>query len=412
MTKISNSIQKTQNINLIKTNKYKSINLYIKYSFDYSLKLKTSLYILSAMLTETSEKYKTKVEMSKARDMLYGIDCLCNQSNLGNVLLFSVHFDFINPKFLKGVCERDYVDYIDEVMSNPYFNDDLLEESKRVMKDLLLRNLDNPSYLASSNFFDEIVKDDPKYSIYKKTEVIDQIDLITLDDLNNAYNLLHDAPKEVFLIGDYGEELLNYVNSFRQEGFIKTNLDNSRLPKREDVIFKKEVSQSTLIIAYTSDIRRDSKDYYAFNLGNVLFGGIPSSLLFSEVREKHSLCYTISARSYKNEGLLLVKTLIEKDKKDETVNEIRKQFNRIINKEYDEELIDVCKMMLTNNINSIDDDLDYLVDYNFNNKLNGINETIEEYLENMNKVSADDISRVYKRLNEYMVYFLEGELNG
>lgn len=409
MANLSEQIIKDENINLIKTNKYKSVNLYIRYCFDYSSKLKTNLYILSSMLSETSMKYKTKVEMAKARDMLYGIECYCNQTNLENLLVFQTHFEFINPKFLKGVEEKDFIEYIDEVMSNPYFTEELLNEAKRLMQDNLLRNLDNPSYLASNNFFDEIAKDDSKYEIYSKTDVVKLIDDVTLEDLMNTYNLLKTTSKEVYLIGDYSNEFLNYVNTYRNLEIKHTNLNASSLSKREDIVYKKDVSQSTLIIAYTSDIKRNSKDYYAFNLGNILFGGIPSSLLFSEVREKHSLCYTISARACRNEGLLLVKTLIEKDKKEQTINEIRKQFKRIIDKDYDTELIDVCKMMLKNNTRTIDDDLDYLVDYNFNSKINNINQSTSEYLNEIEKVTADDISRVYQRLNEYMIYFLEGD---
>lgn len=409
MSNLTKLMIKDDNLNFIKTNKYKSVNLYIRYCFDYSSKLKTNLYILSSMLTETSEKYKTKLEMAKARDMLYGIECYCNQTNLENLLVFQTHFEFINPKFLKGLSEKDFADYIDEVMSHPYFTEELLQEAKRLMKDNLLRNLDNPSYLASNNFYDEISKDDAKYEIYSKTDVVDLIDGVTLEDLNETYNQLKDASKIVFLIGDYSEDLLNYVKTYRNSDIKHTNLSATVLNKREDVTFNKDVSQSTLIMSYTSDISRNSNDYYAFNLGNILFGGIPSSLLFSEVREKHSLCYTISARANRNEGLLQVKTLIEKDKKDETVNEIRKQFKRIIDKDYDEELINVCKIMLANNTRGIDDDLDYLVDYNFNSIVNGLYQTTEEYLEEINKVIADDISRVYKRLNEYMVYFLQGD---
>lgn len=409
MAQISKQIITDENLNFIKTNKYKSVNLYIRYCFDYSSKLKTTLYILSSMLSETSERYKTKQEMAKARDLLYGIECYFNQTNLENLLVFQAHYEFINPKFLKGVNEQDFLDYIDEVMSHPYFTEELLTEAKRLMKDNLLRNLDNPAYYATNDFFDSISMDDNKFEIYSKSDVIKLIDDISLDEINETYNLLCTASKEVYLIGDYSDKFFNYVNTFKNPLIKHTNLSASVLNKHEDVTRNKDVSQSTLIVAYTSNITRNSKDYYAFNLGNILFGGIPSSLLFSEVREKHSLCYTISARAYRNEGLLLVKTLIEKDKKEETINEIKKQFKRIIDKDYDEELIDVCKIMLANNTRTIDDDLDYLVDYKFNSKINGINQTTDEYLEEVNKVTADDISRVYKSLNEYMVYFLEGD---
>ena len=408
MNKLTEIIKTDRNLKLIKTNKFKNINVYIKCAYKYSVELKTKLYLLSSLYLETSDKYQDKVSMGKIRDMLYGIGCYCSLGNTGDLLTFTIHFDYVNPKFIKGVSEKDYLNYIEEIMKHPLFREDLLNEAKRVMKDNLLRNLDEPSVFANDRFFEELSKENEKFDTYRVSDILNFIDKITLDDINDAYNNLFKSRVDIFVVGDYDDLLIDYLRQFESKADIHLTLERNNFMPIKDVTDKKDISQSTLVVAYDTPYIRSDKDYYAFNLGNILFGGIPSSLLFAEVREKHSLCYTISARSYRFEGLCVVKTMIEADKKDKTLSEIRKQFKRIVDKDYDMELLDVAKVMLINNTLSIDDDLDYLIDYTYNGLLSGVVESHLDYLEKIKSVTVDDIAKAFANYNEHLVYFLEG----
>lgn len=407
MAKISELVETKGNINYIKTNKYKDINVVIKCSFKYDRKLKTALYILAGMMNDTCEKYNTKLSFEKAKDMLYGLGFACIPSNYSDILTYTITYNFTNPKFIDGFEEKDCINFIDETIKRPNLSESSFIENVRIYKDALLRKLDNPSMLASSDIVKEIAKDDKRFDIYDD-DIAKDLDFLTLGDVKNVFSKLFESRVDVFLIGDYSKELEDYLKKYESKvdlhaTCLPLDLDNIR-----EVETKKDVGQSTLLVIYKSPYVRTSKEYYAFTLGNIIFGGIPSSLLFQEVREKNSLCYSIFSRSYKCEGIVVVITNIDSKNKDKTLNEIRKQYQRIVNKEYDPSLVDVAKLMFINNSLTIDDDLDYLIDYTYRQRLLGTNQTMKDFIENINKVTNDEVSNVFKNFEEYMIYFLEG----
>ena len=329
----------------------------------------------------------------------------------GNVLVFNASFDFVNPRFLKDVTVDDYIAFIDELLLNPLLDNEKLNESKKNTSAALKRRLDNPSSLASDNFYEEISKDDSKFNIYRNGNLIEIIENIELKDIEEAYRLLSDSRLDIYLIGDIDEKLLRYLNKFKSNNNISMNDSSAVYNTKEEITFKKKVSQSTLIYSYSTPFNRSHEDYIAFNLGNIVFGGIPTSLLFSNVREKHSLCYSIAAISLKNDGIVMVKTLIDRNNKEKAVKDIEEQFNCMINGDYDESVLISAKQMLMNNLMSIDDDIDYLLDHLYINDLRNCHESLDEYIEKMLKVTKEDISRVFRQYVPYLTYFLEGNLD-
>ena len=409
--RLIDSVKKYDNVSLIETSKFKNITLSFRYGLKYSPKLKASLLVLSNMLFETSVNYDTKVKMATRKDLLYGFNAQSMVNCYGNVLVFNASFDFVNPRFLKDVTVDDYIAFIDELLLNPLLDNEKLNESKKNTSAALKRRLDNPSSLASDNFYEEISKDDSKFNIYCNGNLIEIIENIELKDIEEAYRLLSDSRLDIYLIGDIDEKLLSYLNKFKSNNNISMNDSSAVYNPKEEITFKKKVSQSTLIYSYSTPFNRSHEDYIAFNLGNIVFGGIPTSLLFSNVREKHSLCYSIAAISLKNDGIVMVKTLIDRNNKEKAVKDIEEQFNCMINGDYDESVLISAKQMLMNNLMSIDDDIDYLLDHLYINDLRNCHESLDEYIDKMLKVTKEDISRVFRQYVPYLTYFLEGNLD-
>lgn len=407
MAKISKLVETKGNINCIKTNKYKDINVVIRCSFKYDRRFKAALYILAGMMNDTCEKYDTKLSFEKAKDMLYGLGFACIPSSYSDVLNYSITYNFTNPKFINGFEEKDCIDFIDETINHPNLSESSFVENVRIFKAALLRKLDNPSMLASSNLVKEIAKDDKRFDIYDD-DIDKDLEFLTLDDVKYAFSKLFESRVDIFLVGDYSKDLEDYLKKYESKVDLHATCMPLDLNNIREVETKKDVGQSTLLVTYKTPYVRSSKEYYAFTLGNVIFGGIPSSLLFQEVREKNSLCYSIFSRTYRCEGIMIVLTNIDSKNKAKTLEEIRKQYQRMVDKEYDPSLIEVAKLMLINNSLTIDDDLDYLIDYTYRQRLLGINNTMDEFIDNINKVTIDDISNVFKNFEEYIVYFLEG----
>ena len=86
------------NLCLMKTNKYKTIQLFLYYTGKYSIKKKVALNILTTIIGDYSIKYDTKEKMVKAKDYLYDADINCNIKLRANLMTFTVKYSFINPK--------------------------------------------------------------------------------------------------------------------------------------------------------------------------------------------------------------------------------------------------------------------------------------------------------------------------
>lgn len=396
------------NLYTFKTNKYKTINIYLKFACPYDLKKRLSLCLLTYFIGDYSNAYNSKLLMTKAKDNLYGPNIYSQVRTNGNLLLYTIKYNFLNPKFINDLNEDDFIDFFKECFNNVYFSEDLLKEFKRNYKDVISRRLDNPSNLASNRVAQIIAKEFKDFEVYD-SDHINEIDSITLDDIKEVYNdLLKTFSLDIFLVGDYDDKLVNFLSEYKTNNNYYLNNNPADIKDLKEIVEDKNVSQSSLNVIYKTPFNRHHKDFYAYVLGNCVLGGVPTSLLFDEVREKLSLCYYISVMDFKNEGLVKIYTAIDGKNKDTVLKQIDIQINRLINKDYDLEKIDLARTLLIDAIHATVDDLDAFINDIYGRKLNQIECSNDQYIENLLKVDADDISRVFKEYKHVLTYMLNG----
>ena len=78
------------NLCLIKTNKYKNINVYFNFAIEYDLKTKLILNLLNHFIGEYTNKYPNKEKMTEIKDMLYGATINIQNKVKANLILFSI----------------------------------------------------------------------------------------------------------------------------------------------------------------------------------------------------------------------------------------------------------------------------------------------------------------------------------
>src|SRR5699024_12460324 len=121
---------------------------------------------------------------------------------------------------------------------------------------------------------------------------------------------------DFYIVGDvYTKELRSTIEEHFKEKFSRNRLptlkESASKKKAKEVIEKQQVNQAKLHIVYRTNITYEDEDYFALHVFNGLFGGFPSSKLFMNVREKHSLAYYAASRIESHKGLLLVFSGIE-----------------------------------------------------------------------------------------------------
>ena len=405
------NIENSNHIKVIQTRKYKDVNLYLRFSIENKPLLKEKIALLCKMIGEVSKNYPSKLEMTRAKDMLYGISLLTSYKSRANIITLSLHYSFINPRFVDASID-EYNAFIKESLYNSIIDSNTLDEAKRTIKAATLRKIDKPAAKANERFIEIVSKDNPSFSIYSENkQFIKNIDKITLQDLVDTYKeIINKSQLDIYLCGDLSKSDINKLTTYnltnRKE--VKFKLKKLQYKQRKNIVDKLDISQSYLSVVYVTPFNKTNKDYFAWFLGNVFLGIVPTSLLFTEVREKMSLCYAIQAVDYKNEGIVKIVTSIDAKNKDKTIKAIYNQVDRLINMDYEESQLDIAKTLICNTLSSLYDELDALVDYYHESKISNFNYSIEEYCENLMNVTPKQIASVFRRYKHYFNYVLLG----
>ena len=80
---------------------------------------------------------------------------------------------------------------------------------------------------------------------------------------------------------------------------------------------------------YPTHVTLSSPDYWTLRTGSCIFGQLPTSLLFQEVREKRSLCYSIYSSILSYDGVMSVSTGIDSAHLDEVKELVEQQRQRL-----------------------------------------------------------------------------------
>lgn len=398
---------------LVKTNKYKTINLFLNFSIPIDIHKFYCLKMLDGFMGEYSKKYPSKATMSKARDGLYEASINSKTNVRNNLIIYTIRFSFINPKFLKDLSINDFIEYFKECFYNVYFSNELLSELKTNLKAKYNRLLDKPSFYAKNRLAHILALEDKRFEYLDYLSHIDMIDDLTLDDIKDIYHsLLKDFAADVAIVGDYDEKLLDFSKTLKNDK--RFYVDNNAFGYKDfgERVEEKDISQSVLNMIFFTPYTRKSKEFFAFALATDVLGGGPTSLLFEEIREKLSLCYHISAADSKNDGRIEITTLIDKKNYEKTKEEIFRQIDRLINKDYDLRKLDEAKILFIDSLRAIPDELVGFQEYLYRNELNDIDLSVDDYIEGIKKVNADDVSNIFKNAKFGISYFLKGRLDG
>ena len=134
--------------------------------------------------------------------------------------------------------------------------------------------------------------------------------------------------------------------------------------------------------------------------------GSATSKLFQNVREKASLAYSANSNYVRYKSNIYINAGIEIDNFDKALDIIRKQIEEMKNGNFTEEEIENEKKGIISQINTIDDEQDTEIIYFLGQELTNSNESIEEYKENVRKVTKEQIQNIASKVKINTIYFL------
>ena len=371
--------------------------------------------ILSNMLMKYNQNYPSELLLTKHLEELYGTSLYVGFNRMALVNSLSIVIKMINDEYIddkKVDLFNETIKLLSDTIYKPLFDIEKFNLEKELLIEDIERVYDNKIQYATLQFIKTMYENETcRHSI---ASMLDEAKNITLDDVKKEYELLFNSKKIFYVIGDI--EFTRIVEAFKQLNFNDVKIEELQfidyetktIEKVNEIIEQENNNQSIVIMGYRTEIREKDNLYPAMFLLNNMLGGFFHSTLFQEIREKHSLAYSINSDYSPKKGTFVITAGISSNKysefKDIVENIISDYQQGFIN----EETFELTKKMLINAQYKIADQPSYGIGNILKDIVNETERSIEEKIETINSIKINEVIECAKRLKLDTIYFLEG----
>ena len=376
----------------------------------------TERALLSMIMMDRCEKYPTKQQMSNELDYLYGAVISGKPLGYGQSQVIEIKCNVLNEQYVSEQLTKSQFEFLHEIIYRPLLTEEVLAEAKKNLFEALSRVEDTPSQYSIQEAF-RIAGEGHPLGI-SSTGNIQEIEDVSLAGMKEAHRrLLEEDNITITVIGDIDEaEIKEYVEEFFpfKSRSLKVQTHYSFVPNElKERTMSKSVDQTNLTMIYNTQTQITDSEFWALRVGNALFGQLPISYLFQEVREKRSLAYSIYSQSVAFDSILYVNTGIQEKALDQVLDLIEEQRKRIATGDFSDDLLATAKKMLISAIHSNMDSSNALVNLIYQNTLLNETDTVVDIEHKIQAVEKEKIQEVFSRFILNTVFTIKKEdVNG
>ena len=385
-------------MNYIQTQKFSDVYVSCKTMMPFNRNTITALNVLVYMMKAKTQKMNSKQKLASTLNLAYGTKVSYGLTSYGDIVTLDVRFQFVRPDWIEDASYLNKIKQImDQVLFHSVLDEENFNESVYLLKNRLLAQMEDHDNLSCMYAF-EMAHDKHSISIPVQGDLKD-LHTLTLEDVQAVYELYMDMAKHFYVCGYVTQELYDYIDSLDSHcAFIS---ERTLLPRVESSykIYEKNISQTYISQVYSTGVDISSDDYEAQCLLCSVLGQSQKNLLFDEIREKNSLCYSISSSLIRFDGALLIHTGINRKDVNKVLNLIETQMDRLLNMDYDDRYLEIAKMDFKNRIISGLDHPLSLIAQAFLDDLLHRDITTQQRIDRIMQVTKEDISRVALRMN-------------
>lgn len=406
------------NLHMIKTKRFKTVNMQIILSDEVKKEDITKRNFLSDILTYSSKKYKTKRDISIESQNLYAASIYSTSYRLGNYYNTDINLYFLNEKYSEENMTEKSLDFLSEIIFNPNVENNKFDSAsfnviKNNMRIQIESVKEDTRKYSMIRMLENMNKDAP-YS-YHGFGYLEDLDKITEENLYEYYKeLLRKCNIDIFVIGDIDftkmEQLIKEkfkFNVFKKKKNSPILYHNSIRTRPKTIIEKDSINQSKLAIGCKMKDLTDFEKNYVLTLYNIILGGGSESLLFQNVREKNSLCYYVSSASNKVDNLLIISSGISKENFKKVLSLIKKEMKNIGSGNFPDEMIEKAKIRYNSIIDEIYDYPNQIISAYYASEVLKV-DFPEVRKKKIMEVTKEDIVSLSKKIKMDTIYLLEG----
>ena len=410
--------KKGYTLHIIDSKKFKTIHLTAKFRTALTRDMITKRALLPFVLQQGSEDYPTANEFRRALDQLYGATYSMDGAKKGEQHVLTARMTLANPTFLatdENILKEGLTFFKQTLLKpklvNQQFDPKIVKKEKLTLKQKIAAIVDDKMHYANVRLVDEMCQNEP-YQVHVHGYEED-LDGINGENLYQYYSsILRNDLLDIYVLGDLSsidvEELI--ADMFDRE---PTNQQKQQhIPKGKtiketaEVIEEQSVQQAKLHLGFRTHTHFSDSDYPALQVFNGIFGAFPSSKLFLNVREKHSLAYYASSQFESHKGLLFVYSGIAPKDYEQAKTIILEQMEAMTNGDFEEEQIEDAKKQIMNQYKETLDNPFGIIEMIYNQRVAGTSRSAEELLVKINEVDKESIIKMANKIKLDTIYLL------
>lgn len=405
----------------IKSDKFKTNLISVSFQSEINRETVTKRSLLPYVMRSATEKYPSKKELNTYLESLYGASLSTTVEKRGKTHNIKFYLSLANEKFLSHSepLLEEGIDLLKEVLLKPCFingafKQQVVEVEKRLLKEYIESIYDDKVSYSLQKLV-ELMCQNESFSI-TSIGYVEDLEKITPEVLVETYQkMLTEDQISITVAGDINHD--SVYNCFKKHLQFNVPSTNAQIIDQEDkqieevkvVKEEQDISQGKLNIGYRTHTRIGDEDYLPLLVFNGMFGGYAHSKLFMNVREKASLCYYCASRLDNYKGLMYVYSGIEAQNYEKAIEIIKKQLQDMVDGNFTDKEIDLAKKSLINSkLESLDQASGMMAHENLNALLSHPL-TVEEWINEVNAVSVEDVKRVAAKIEEDAIFFLTGK---
>ncbi|MBQ7136384.1 MAG: insulinase family protein [Bacilli bacterium] len=407
------------NLHMIKTDRFKTVNVQIILSDKIKKEDITKRNFLSDMLTYSSLKYPTKKDISMASQDLYAANIYSTSYRLGNYYNTDINLYFLNEKYSEEGMTEKSIEFLSEIIFNPNVTNNKFDSSsfnviKNNMRIQIESVKEDTRKYSMIKMLENMGKDQP-YS-YHGFGYLDDLEKITEENLYEYYKeFIKSSSVEIFVIGNIDFDFIEKIirekfkfNVYKKKKENPTIIHENIRSRAKTIIEEDDINQSKLTIGCKVNGLTDFEKHYVLTLYNIILGGGSESLLFQNVREKNSLCYYVNSSSNKVDNLIIISSGITKKNFKKTVSLIKKEISNIEKGNFSDEIIEQAKIRYKSVIDEIYDYPNQIISSYYASEILGV-DFPDIRKKKIMEVTKEDIMKISKKIKIDTIYLLGGK---
>ena len=414
----------------IQTPRFKTARLSLLTVLPQSRKVAVLAPLMTAVLRRGCEGYPNLSALDRRLDELWGTSLGFRELSFGDRKIIGVTVEFIDPAYLPGHVSLlpDLLDLIRRVLFCPLLDEEgllraaVVEDEKRLQCDEIESLVASPRRYAVDHattfFFGDRPCAIPLYGSVEETKAVTPRELTEFwknwcdTSFFSCYYVGASKPDEI------AQTLLRFfpVLANGSASAPTSFLDVLPPPRAERVRRKEEflpIGQGHLVLYFqTGGVVFGDDRATAVQLAKEILGGSPVSLLFMNVREKLSLCYSISASFLRSTGALNIRCALNPANREKAEREILLQVERLQKGEFTDAELDAARKSLAYCYRTVPDNPSSMEHLLLRCNLTGSAETPEELIDRVQSLSRERVIEAANLLSLDTVYFLSAAKEG